>query len=93
MNTKKCYPGYIVRNIIEQYVEETEMKHILLTDPFLWDEANRFQYEDISIAWLMAVPISESELSYATKHGGKALEELFEEKDIDIFNLYREPVI
>ena len=62
MNTEKCYPGYIARNIIEQYVEETEMKHILLTDPFLWDDAKSFQHDNILIAWLMAVPISETEL-------------------------------
>ena len=69
------------------------MKHILLTDPFLWDDAKSFQHDNILIAWLMAVPISETELLYANNYGVGALEELFDEKDIDIFDLYREPVV
>ncbi len=40
-----------------------------------------------------SVPISEEEHKYACKNGIEALETLFEEKDIDIYNLYRESVI
>ena len=42
---------------------------------------------------LMAVPISGSELIYADRSGPKALSALFEERQIDIFDINRLPVV
>lgn len=93
MDSKQCFPGYIVKDVIEQYIPNCKMKHIMLTDPFLWDDANCMEIGEIYVAWLMMVPISEEEYKYACKNGIEALETLFEEKDIDIYNLHRESVI
>ncbi|WP_376749287.1 suppressor of fused domain protein [Anaerospora hongkongensis] len=40
----------------------------------------------------MAVPISDKEFEYAIEHGTDALENLFEEVQIDIFDLKRKSV-
>jgi hypothetical protein len=49
--------------------------------------------DDVSIAWLMIIPISGSEFDYLAKNGSDALEELFTANDIDVFNLNRKSVI
>lgn len=59
MEFHKCYPGYIVKDIIDQYIQGSDMKHILLTDPFIWKNVDSISIDNICVAWLMAVPISE----------------------------------
>ncbi len=93
MDLKKCFPGLILSNIVNQYIVNTDMKHILLTSPFLWNDAKSIEVEHKIIAWLLAVPISEKEFSYARERGYDALENLFEKENIDIYNLFRKSVI
>ncbi len=93
MDSHKCHLNYIVENVVNQYIKDTDMKHILLTNPFLWDQAHSINFDNICIAWLMVVPISDSEYDYAKKHGTDALEDKFEEKQIDIFNMFRKSII
>ena len=69
------------------------MQHILFIPPFLWeDKLTTLSFNDKKIAWLLVIPISEKELEYAKKHGTDALENLFEEYQIDIFDLKRKSV-
>lgn len=93
MDTRKCYPGYIAENVINQYIEDGDMKHVLLTDPFIWENAKSISIDHICVAWLMVVPISEREYEHAQTKSVKALEKLYKEKEIDIYNLYRKSVI
>jgi hypothetical protein len=94
INTKfKCYPGAIFENVIELYISDNSMKHILFTTPFLWDDRLKtIQLPDKKVAWLLAIPISEEEFKYAKEKGTEALEELFEENQIDVFNIKRKSV-
>lgn len=46
-----------------------------------------------TVVWLMLVPISDSELQYAQEYGIEALEALLEEKEADICDINREPVV
>lgn len=93
MESGKCFPGCIIQNVIQQYIPECEMKHILLTDPFLWEGAKSFTIDGINVAWLMLVPIAEEEYQYASEKGVEELELLFEAKGIDIYNIYRKVVL
>ncbi|AGX44481.1 suppressor of fused domain protein [Clostridium saccharobutylicum] len=95
MNTKfKCYPGVIFENVVKFYMPDCFMKHILFISPFLWDDRLKtLSFEDKKVAWLLAIPISEEEFKYAKDKGSDALEELFEEKQIDIFNLNRKSIL
>ena len=69
------------------------MKHVMFSEPFLWDDLSNIEQEDKVITWLMIVPISDAELQYLKEYGSDALETLFEEKNIDIFDLERKSVV
>lgn len=87
-------PGKIFNDVISMYKLSATMNHILFIPPFLWDD--RLQTTEVGgrkVAWLLAVPIAESEMCFAEREGVVKLEEIFEEKQIDIFNLDRKPVI
>mgnify|MGYP001179501563 CR=1 FL=1 len=94
INTKLSIThGEIFKGVIKMYYPDSEMEHVLFTSPFLWGKLNSLDLIDKKVTWLLAVPISTKELLYAEKEGTEALEDLFEEKDIDIFNISRKSVI
>lgn len=70
------------------------MKHFLFVPPFLWeDELPTLEFEGRSIAWLLALPISDQERSFAESNGSDDLEDLFQQNQIDIFDLERPSVV
>lgn len=93
MERGNCGYGHIIPNVISQYINDCEMKHIYLMNPFLWDGFKTIEFEDRNIAWLLIIPMSSQEKEYAIANGWDALETKFEEADIDIFNLKRESVV
>lgn len=93
MDSHKCYPGYIIKDVISQYIPKSDMKHVLLTNPFLWKNTESLVKDNICVAWLMMVPISEAEYEFAKKRGIEELEKIFEEKGIDIYNIHRKTII
>ncbi|CRK84568.1 suppressor of fused domain protein [Neobacillus massiliamazoniensis] len=95
INSKfECSLGTIFKGVIEMYLPDRHMKHILFLSPFLWEnKLKTIKFEKKQVAWLMAIPISEEEKNYADKNGLKALEELFDENQINIFDLERTSVI
>lgn len=88
-----CKPGTIYHNIISEYYEETSMKHVLFTDPLLWDSLGYIDTENIHITWLMLIPISDKEFEFVRNNSVEELEKLFEKNEIDIFDLNRDSVI
>jgi antitoxin YqcF len=89
-----CSSGTIFKNVVKIYLPESPMKHILFLSPILWeDKLKTMKFENKHVAWLMAIPISEEEMNYADKNGIEALEELFEEKQINVFDLKRRSII
>lgn len=90
----KSAEGSVFETLVEMYYPKSEMKHIYFTSPFLWeDKLEAFSVEGISVRFLLAIPISDKELEFLTKNGKEALEDLFEENEIDIFNLNRKSVV
>ncbi|MBD8037386.1 suppressor of fused domain protein [Solibacillus sp. A46] len=85
--------GSVFRDIIKMYYPNTEMKHILFVSPFLWEDLNTLEFPNKKVAWLLAVPISENEYLFAQEKGTDTLEELFEQEEIDIFDLERESIL
>jgi len=45
------------------------------------------------LPFLLAIPISDAELQYKNQNGLSALESIFEEKNVDIFDLDRASVL
>ncbi|WGV58805.1 suppressor of fused domain protein [Brevibacillus brevis] len=88
------YPGKIFLDVVKMYYPDIEMKHVLFVPPFLWeDQLQTIDLQDKKVAWLLAVPISEIEYLFAEQHGSNKLEDLFEQKQIDIFDIERKSVL
>lgn len=93
MDRRSCGYGHIILDIFEQYMENCEMKHVYLMNPFLWNGFDTIDFSNRKVAWLLIVPISKAEKEYAIEFGGDSLETKFEEADIDIFDLHRESIL
>ena len=87
MQNKKCSYGDIIQNVISEYNTDSEMKHVYLMNPFLWEGFETLEFRDRFVAWLLIVPISDGEKDYAIENGWEALEEKLAERNIDIFDL------
>ncbi|MCP3940006.1 MAG: suppressor of fused domain protein [Desulfobacteraceae bacterium] len=89
-----CYPGAIFPNVLSMYDISSTMRHFIFVPPFLWeDKLKTITIGNKTIAWLLAVPISDEERQFAEEKGSDALENLFEEKQIDIYDLERASVV
>ena len=93
MERENCGYGHIILNVVSEYYNNCEMKHLYLMNPFFWEDMKTIEFDDRKVTWLLIVPISESEKEYAITNGYDALETKFEEADIDIFDLKRKSVI
>ncbi|WP_282606547.1 suppressor of fused domain protein [Pelagibius sp. Alg239-R121] len=89
-----CSPGTIFPDIVSMYECSSTMQHLMFVPPFLWDEELKsLEFDSKTVAWLMAVPISDAEYRYAVSEGPDKLEDLFEQNQIDIFNINRPSVV
>lgn len=89
-----CAPGIIFPGVVEMHNLSKTMSDVYFTNPFLWED--KFQPLPLhgkTVAWLLAIPISKSETKFAEEFGPDKLEELFSEKDVDIFDLNRASVV
>jgi hypothetical protein len=76
------------------YGLSSTMNDIYFASPFLWPSLEKSILIDAKrVAWLLAMPVSREETEFAQRFGPQALEDLFEEKHIDIFDLNRPPVV
>ena len=90
----KCRPGATFKHIVGMYYPEYSMKHILFLPPFGWrNEFPTLEFPKKKVTWLLTVPISDMELAQINQKGVDSLETLFEERQIDIYNLGRESVL
>jgi hypothetical protein len=89
-----CYPGAIFPDVLSMHEVSSSMTSFLFTPPFLWEDVLKTIHDgDLTVAWLMAIPISLNEEKYAAEHGSDALEDLLEEHSVDIFDLERRSVV
>jgi hypothetical protein len=88
-----CKLGSVFMRMLDFFYKK-EMQHIIFMPPFLWDDKlETLKLETKTIHCLLGVPISENELQYLNNNGFDALEDLFVENDINIFNLDRKSII
>ena len=86
--------GTVFENLVEMYYKDSVMRHIYFTNPFLWeDKLEGFEVQNEAIFFLLAIPISDAELDFLNYNGKEPLETIFEEKEIDIFDIHRDSVI
>jgi hypothetical protein len=87
-----CGPGVVFPKHVELYYEDFDMKHILFVSPFLWDIKTQI-FSTKTVAWLLALPISDAEYAAVSDKGSEYVEKIFEAKQIDIFDLRRRSVL
>lgn len=83
------HPGAAIEGYVRMYVPSTSVPNLYFTAPFPWDRLQTFDAGTKRVTWLLAVPISDAERAYLKDHGEQSLERLFEERQIDIFDLHR----
>ncbi len=89
-----CFPGAIFDDVVSMHYSESSLSHMMFVSPFLWeDKLETLRLHDKTVAWLLGVPISDAERSYAEVNGATALENAFQQNDIDIFNIDRPSVL
>jgi antitoxin YqcF len=92
-NHQFCPPGTILKDAVK-CSPNSPMKHVLLANPFGWKcELESLYFQNKTVAWLFIVPISDTEMKYAKMNGIDALENLFEQKQIDTYDLNRKSVV
>jgi hypothetical protein len=90
---RRCEPGEVFQDVIPAGLSTT-LRHAMLVPPFLWEEELGSIVVDYkTVAWLLAVPISDAEAELRAEQGSDALETRFEEAEIDIFNPSRPSVV
>ena len=90
----ECRPGNVFKHMIDIYYKNTDMKHVYFTEPFLWqDKLESLQLENKEVNFLLIIACSDAEVEYKLKNGNEALEQLLQDKGIDIYDLNRKSVI
>ena len=90
----RCAPAMAHPDVVKMYFPAATMRHVAFTEPFVWEDLSTVHLPgDVTVHWLMVIPISESEYVYMHKEGWDALEALFDQKQIDIWDLNRTPVV
>jgi hypothetical protein len=86
-------PGVVFPGILLDYDLGTEMEHVMWAPPFEWEALKRVSIEpDLTVHWLIAIPIYESERQFLLKHGYFKFEDLLEQNEVEYFDLSRRPV-
>lgn len=84
--------GMVVQNVVGAY-KNTNLKHAFLTSPVFWDKYQSLVTSNCIVAWLMPVPVSDSERRFILKNGPDAFETLLEEQNANISDLNRKPLV
>lgn len=90
-------PYFVIQNILDEFLEDSEMKHILLIRPFGWRKELAFSHiDDQVLSYLMICPISDKEFEFLRKQGvekgPQKLMAKFQQEGIDICDLERESI-
>ncbi len=90
---RSCGHAKVVPDIVPATYSTHDLRHALFTVPFLWDGPEMVRFDDVLVAWLLVVPISDAERTYAVERGVDALEEVFRRDGVNVFDLDREPAV
>ena len=91
-STNITYGAYI-SDIVVQYDVSRTLRHVTFVAPFLWSGLGKLDVDDQAIHFLLMLPISDAEKNYLETHGIDALEAIFNEKQIDIYDINRASVL
>lgn len=86
-------PGVVFPAMVGDYGLSETLEHLLWVPPFPWEELGGVVVSsELTVHWLLGIPIAESERRLLVEEGYPALERLFELRDVSYYDLRREPV-
>jgi hypothetical protein len=91
-----CAPGVVFPGLIPRYCPglSSTLEHVVFTEPFPWEQLSTVKVSDeLSVHWLLAIPISEAERQFLLEHGYDKFEELFDTGHVPYFDLERPSVV
>lgn len=87
-------PGAVFQGALSFYEPGTTVPNILFTPPFFWDDAPKTLFMPTrTVAWLLALPISDAEFEHVKTEGFRSLLDLMEEKRPAVFDIHRASVV
>lgn len=87
------WPDTIFPDVMSGFDQAVSVPHALFVLPFLWNDIEDLESDDLVITWLMMVPVSDQEFLFAELNGVQALNARLLEAQPDVFNLMRPSVI
>lgn len=82
--------GTVIRDAFQHAGDGITTRHGFIVAPWCWEnEFPSFEDVDVYTTWLQVVPITDEEASFVAERGGDALEDLFGEREPDLFDLAR----
>lgn len=85
-------PGVVYPNAFGMYDPATGFPHALLTDPFPWPTLRGWTGQQLTVYWLLAFPISDSEWQFLSEHGEPALAARLDAAESPYYSAQRGPV-
>jgi len=89
----KCRPGVVYMDLLKMYKLSETLEHLMWVEPFEWESLSSVDVAGLTIHWLLGIPISDSEDQYLRRNGFEKLERLFVDREIDYWDLNRQPVV
>lgn len=87
-------PGVVFPSLVREYGLSESLEHVLWVPPFPWDDLHGVTVSsELTVHWLLAVPIAESEYRLLLDEGYHALEQLFEQHRVEYYNFLRGPLV
>ncbi len=90
----KLFPGAVYKDAFRAHYPELDVQHLMFDTPHGWDnDLLTLNLGARQVAWIMAVPITDEELDLYNGSDSGELQELFEEKGTDLYDLERESIV
>ena len=68
--------GMVIQNVVKEYIKDSTLEHVVLVSPVYWDSYAPLADDNVSVSWLLVLPISEYERQYIEKNGIDSFETL-----------------
>lgn len=89
----KVAPGVVFERMVEMYIPDTGLPHVMFTAPFQWEGMSKVRLADRAIYPLVAVPVSEAESRVAASNAGRDLESLWTRQSVDVLDWGRQSAV
>jgi len=91
-----CAPGVVFPGLLQRYCPglSNTLEHLIFVEPFPWIGLSSVKLpENLTVHWLLAMPIAEAERLYLLEQGYERFEELFQARNVEYYDLDRSSAV